>query len=199
MELNAMTKMQLRSLYVIETGMKPKTWTEERLVLEINTQRRIRDSEARRHANQIAEKEAYAKRDADRAARKEARGDIEAYVDMSGRDLSEEENKVRYALRKCQRDTRETAHALVAHVLRLQSDPVDALKWADKVYDHVAMARVAKEVVHMYGAGFSFDEVQTTLRDTLVSKSKANSSSSISSDHMDRSMLKAIAEYISVF
>lgn len=197
MELHEMTKRELRALYLIEFGKKAGILTETQLIDAIKWERSRREYFARRQAELKAETEAQTQKIAERVARKITRGDLTVFMSAKISDLSEDECKVRWLLRKANKDIALSEAGVAKFAKDMLDDPIRALSWADSVFHTVALGRIAQEVMMMINDGFLFVEIKETLKEHLVSKAKSSHSSSTSSNQISQAVVVATAEYLS--
>lgn len=79
---------------------------------------------------------------------------------------------------------------------KLDSEPLQAMTWADGLYEAVARKSIAQMVIYLLEHFTELDEVVESLADSVITKARYinNKSTSVSSNYMAENMLAEVTQ-----
>lgn len=103
-----------------------------------------------------------------------------------------------YARRRFQHVIDGFAATKATYVIRLQADPIDALKWADRFAEAAAEANVATQIVTLIDSGVALADIITETRRTVIDRARSSTTStSAFSNATDQKLLNELARALS--
>jgi hypothetical protein len=189
-----MTYLELSNEYHELIGCRADgRWSHDRLVQEVEKLREVRavmkakkeaEKEKRRVAKEICE------------ARIAARGSLEEFIQYRNRDdLTEEDQKFAYALRRAVQNIEMEKSELEKFVVEVQKNPTYALSWSKGMFEVAGKAAVSREMIGWFEHGETYTAwIEYATKEALRRTRSPSMSTSPTSNLMDTYIAAAWAD-----